>query len=261
MSISFRRLIGSLFISFAAALIGMAQSTPDRPKSEVEFHATYSVPSGEANFNGGNSGSNIDFSKDFNFQNVWGFRVRYAYRSPDGKHKIQAEYDNTTWDRNTTLSRSITFLGQTYVANLNLDSQFKLRYFRAMYSYRWGTDKIRFGPMADMGVITTRLNITGTTNNGTRTTEGSISKFAATLGYDLDYYPDPRFSIFHNLGAIAFQGEHLFHVEGGLKYYPSRHIGVVGGYRYQRYKVTKDDNFILTRAHGPFIGGLFRFRN
>jgi len=110
-----------------------------------------------------------------------------------------------------------------------------------------------------MGIVSTKLDLTGTTNNGTRSDSGKITKFAATLGYDLDYDPTSQVSIFHNLGAIAFQGERLFHVEGGLKFHVTRQFGVTGGYKAVRYRVEKNDNFILIRAHGPFIGGVFRF--
>jgi hypothetical protein len=128
-----------------------------------------------------------------------------------------------------------------------------------MYAYRWGNEKIRIGPMADMGVVSTRLNIDATTNTGTRSASGKITKFAATLGYDLDYDPTSQINIFHNLGAIAFQGERLFHAEGGLRFFVTRNFGLSGGYKYQRYRVEKDDDFLLVQAHGPFFGGLFRF--
>jgi len=113
--------------------------------------------------------------------------------------------------------------------------------------------------MADMGIITTRLDITGTTSSGTRSSEGSISKFAATVGYDLDYDPTSKINVFNNLGAIAFQGEHFFHTEGGVKVFPTHHVGVSGGYRFERYKLKDNDNFVTIRQHGPFFGGVFRF--
>jgi hypothetical protein len=128
-----------------------------------------------------------------------------------------------------------------------------------MYAYRWGNDKIRIGPMADMGVVSTKLELTGTTDNGTRTESGKITKFAATLGYDLDYDPTSNINIFNNLGAIRFQGERLFHVEGGARIFVTRQFGFSGGYKALRYRVEKNDNFILVRTHGPFFGGVFRF--
>jgi hypothetical protein len=128
-----------------------------------------------------------------------------------------------------------------------------------MYAYRWGNEKIRIGPMVDMGLVSTRLELTGTTNNGTRSDSGKITKFAATVGYDLDYDPTPQLNIFHNLGAIRFQGERLFHSEGGAKFFVTRQFGVSAGYKALRYRVEKNDNFILVKAHGPFVGGVFRF--
>jgi len=97
------------------------------------------------------------------------------------------------------LSRSFTFRGETYVANASLDGDLSLRQFRAMYAYRSGNEKLRFRPMVDMGIITTGLKLSGTTNNGGRSGEGSISKFAATIGYDVDYDPNPKLNLFNNL--------------------------------------------------------------
>lgn len=84
------------------------------------------------------------------------------------------------------------------------------------------------------------------------------AKFAAARAYDLDYHPTSQVNIFKHLGAIAFQGERLF-VDGGIKVFPTRHFGFSGGYKAQRYRMEKNDDFILVRAHGPFFGGVFRF--
>ena len=234
--------------------------TSDQPKNEVEVRGVLSIPSGDASFSAsGTAGSVVSFSRDFDFRNELGFEVRFTHRTPNGKHKFQAGYGQTTWNRNTSLSRSFTFLGETFQANLDASADLRLSNFRAMYAYRWGNEKIRIGPMADMGVISTRLNITGTTNNGTRSGSGSITKFAATLGYDLDYDPTDKINIFNNLGAIAFQGERLFHTEGGARLFVTRNFGFSGGYKFERYRVEKDDDFLRINAHGPFFGGVFRF--
>jgi opacity protein-like surface antigen len=241
------------------AATAFAQS--DKPKNEIEIRATVAVPSGEANFSGTNDpGSTIDFNRDFQFSNEWGFDIKYAYRTEDGKHKFVAEYSNTDWDRTRIISRTFTFGGQTYVAGAAIEGNLRQSLWRGMYAYRWGNDKVRIGPMIDLGVIPTRLDITGTTLSGdTRKSEGSITKFAATIGYDLDYDPTSKISIFNNLGGIAFHHDRLFHAEGGLKYYASQHFGVVGGYKYQRYRWVNDNNFLRISSHGPFVGGVIRF--
>lgn len=251
-------------LSIASVLLLFAFTTADaqnsRPTNEIEVRGMVSVPSGEASFSGnGTAGTVISFDRDFDFRNKLGFQASYTHRTENGKHKFVGEYSQTSWDRSNTLTRSFTFLGQTYLANLNTSSELRLSTFRAMYAYRWGNDKIRIGPMGDIGVVSTRLKLTGTTNNGTRTETGKITKFAATLGYDLDYDPNSKVNIFNNLGAIAFQGERLFHVEGGVRVFISRQFGFSGGYRALRYRIEKNDDFMLVRTHGPFFGGLFRF--
>jgi hypothetical protein len=251
------RLIFSALVLLAAFITIQAQ---DRPRNEIEGRGVLAIPSGEASFSSnGNAGSVISFDRDFDFKNEVGFDLRYTYRTDDGKHKFMVEYTQTSWDRQRTLSRSFTFRGQTYLANLETSAELRLTDFKVMYSRRWGNEKIRIGPMADMGFVRTSLSLSGTTNNGTRSDSATITKFAATLGYDLDYDPSPRVSVFNNLGAIAFQGERLFHVEGGLKFFVAPSIGVSGGYKFVRYRVEKSDDFLKVTAHGPFVGGVFRF--
>ena len=253
-------LILSLLIVLALVVSAQAQSSSDKPKNEIEFRAQVNVPSGEANFSGtGADGSTLDFARDFDFKNEFGFELRYTHRTTSGKHKFLIDYDRSDWERNTILTRSFTFRGETYVANASLEGDLKLRTLRAMYAYRWGNEKIRFGPMVDLGIVNVDLEITGTTAGGTRTADGSINKFAATVGYDLDYDPTPKVSIFHNLGGIVFKSDHLFHTEGGVKFFFNKAVGAVGGYKYQWYKFKDGPNFLTISQHGPFFGGVFRF--
>lgn len=258
-----RRIIQLMTAAMVLSLLtagSVKLQTLDQPKNEIEVRGVLSIPSGDASFSsGGTSGSVISFSRDFDFRSELGFEVRFTHRTPNGKHKFQAGYGQTTWNRNTTLSRTFTFRGETFEANLDASADLRLSNFRAMYAYRWGNERLRIGPMADMGVISTRLNITATTNSGTRSGTGTITKFAATLGYDLDYDPTERINVFHNLGAIAFQGERLFHTEAGVRLFATRNFGFSGGYKFERYRVEKTDDFLRVNAHGPFFGGVFRF--
>ena len=251
----------TLLVFIIALPIAVRAQTPTvQPRSEIEIRGIVAIPSGKANFSDtGNPDSTLNFSRDFDFANGLGFQLRYTYRTSDGKHKLQGSYEAISWERNTTLTRSFTFRGQTYVANANIDGNLKHRTFRAMYAYRWGNEKFRFGPMVDTGVIDVRLDITGTTNNGTSSTEGSVTKFGATVGYDLDYDPTPNLNLFSNLGVIAFRHDRLFHTEGGVRYYPAHNFGVVGGYKYRRYRWVNDDNFLRMSLPGPFFGLLIRF--
>ena len=208
--------VATVVLLLTAAMV--RTQTSERPPNEIEVRGVLSIPGGEASFSSsGAVGSVITFERDFDFRNELGFEIRFTHRTPNGKHKFQGGYAQTTWNRSTTLSRSFTFRGETFVANLDASGDLRLSNFRAMYAYRWGNEKFRIGPMFDMGVIKTSLELNAATNSGTRQAKGSISKFAATVGYDLDYDPSPRINIFNNLGAIRFQGERLFHVEGGAR--------------------------------------------
>lgn len=257
MPFSIRQLLPCVLFLLATAMWANAQ---DPKYNEIEVRGTVSIPTGEAQFaSGGNLGSVISFERDFDFKTELGYEVRYTHWSKNGKHKISGDFAQTSWDRQNSLTRSFTFRGQTFQANLDTSAKLRLTDLKFMYAYRWGNEKVKIGPMVDMGVISTRLEISGTTNSGSRTAEGKITKFAATIGYDLEYTPSPRVYVYNNLGAIAFQGERLFHVEGGVKGFFTEHFGVSGGYKYQRYRVEKDDDFLKINNHGPFFGGVVRF--
>jgi hypothetical protein len=259
MTITTRQLLSSIFLLLTALMAVNAQST-DAPRNEIEVRGTVAIPTGEASFaSSGNLGSVISFERDFDFKTELGYEVRYTHWSQNGKHKISGDFAQTSWDRQTSLTRNFTFLGQTFQANLDASAKLRLTDFKVMYAYRWGNEKVKIGPMVDMGVISTRLEISGTTNNGSRTEEGKITKFAATVGYDLEYTPSRNVYVYNNLGAIAFQGERLFHVEGGVKGFFTEHFGASGGYRYQRYRVEKSDDLLKINNHGPFFGGVVRF--
>jgi len=259
MRITIRVALSTMFLVLTTVATAYAQSS-EPYYNEVEVRGVLSVPSGEASFaSNGTTGTVISFSRDFDFKNELGFEVRYTHWSKNGKHKFSGDYSQATWNRQTTLTRNFTFLGQTYQANLAATGELRLSDFKAMYAYRWGNEKFKIGPMVDMGAISTRLEISGTTNTGSRSGTATITKFAATVGYDLEYTPSRKVYLFNNLGAIAFQGERLFHVEGGFKYFPTEHFGASGGYRFQRYRVEKSDDFLKISNHGPFFGGVIRF--
>jgi hypothetical protein len=255
-----RDVVANTLVVLAAFAAAQAQSSTARPLNEVEVNATISIPSGNARFSTTTSaGSTLDLARDFDFKDEFGFDLRYIHKTESDKHKFLVEYSHTDWSRTSTATRTFSFLGQTYVANATLSGDLNLGTFRGMYAYRWGKKKLRIGPMVDMGVITTKLALSGTTNSGARSGEGSVSKFFATVGYDLEYNPIPKVTVYNNLGAMAFQGEHFFHVDGGVKYFPAAHFGVNAGYKAVRYKLVDNDNFITIRTHGPFFGGAFRF--
>ncbi len=108
-----------LFVAFAAA---NGQST-DQPRNEIEVRGNVSIPTGSADFSGTtDSSQTIDFARDFSFDNKLGFDLRYIHRSENQKHKFLVQYGRDNWDQQRTLTRSFTFLGQTYVANASWES-------------------------------------------------------------------------------------------------------------------------------------------
>lgn len=237
-----------------------AQTVSDQPKSEIEVRGTYLTLDGEASFSTPQiAGTTFSFSKDFSLPERLGVDLRYTYRSKSGKHKVLFDYSRANFDATRTLTRTIVFQGQAFPVNLAVRAEYTLNDFRAMYAYRWGNRKIRFGPMVDVGFVKSTVGLSASLNNSSVAREGNTTKPALAVGYDLDYYPTSKVNIFHTLGGFAAGGDQIFRTEGGIRYYPVRHFGVSGGYAFKHYKTTDDPNFVLVKPHGPFFGGVIRF--
>lgn len=250
----------TIFILFVGCTASLAQSSSAGPQNEVQFRGDLRYLSGDANFSGNNdSGSTISFGADFNLDRSVGYDLRYVRRSKNDRHKFVAHFSSSDWGRSASLSRNFTFLGHTYVAHLEIDLDVSLKTFGGSYAYRWGNKKVRFGPKVDAGLVNVGVKLTGTTTSGSATAKGTIRKPVATAGYEFEANPSSKVSIFHELGGIVFQGQHVLSVEGGIKFSPFRYFGIMGGYTYQRYKLMKDDSLVVIRQQGPFAGIAIRF--
>ena len=253
----FGLLIGLLLLATTGA---PSNAHTHAPKNEVELNGIYTIPGGEVNFSGTTAaGSTISFENDFGLKNKLGFGLRYIRRAENGKHKFMLNYARTSSSNTRALSRTIVFRGQTYTANLNTRAEESLGVFLATYVYRWGNQKVRIGPMAQVGFATARVDLSAVTNSATSDREGSITKLAGTVGYDMELYPTEKVNIYNNVGVFRLKRDRILRGEVGLKYYFTRTFGVNGGYQFGRYKLVDDPNFIRANEHGPLFGAVLRF--
>jgi hypothetical protein len=258
MRLSLFGLIIGLIITVAAAAPSSAQTAA--PKNEVEFNGLYTIPGGEVNFSGTTAaGSTISFENDFGLGNKLGFGLRYIRRAESGKHKFMLNYARTASSNTRALSRTLVFRDRTYTANLDTRAEESLGVFLATYAYRWGNQKVRIGPMAQLGFATARVDLNAVTNTAVGDREGSITKFVGTVGYDMDIHPTERVSIYNNVGAFRLKRDRVLRGEVGLKYYVTRAFGLNGGYQFGRYKLVDDPHFIRVNEHGPLFGAVLRF--
>src|SRR4051812_9307480 len=195
-------LIIGVSILAAAGVPSSAQTTA--PKNEVELNGIYTIPGGEVNFSGTTAaGSTISFENDFGLGNKLGFGLRYIHRAESGKHKFMLNYARTASSNTRALSRTLVFRDRTYTANLDTRAEESLGVFLATYAYRWGNQKVRVGPMAQLGFATARVDLNAVTNTADAERSGSITKLVGTVGYDMDIHPTNRINIYNNVGEIG----------------------------------------------------------
>lgn len=252
-------IIFAVMIPLTTAIIAQAQ-TAVTPKNEVEVTGSYLFESGSLRFSTATDpGTVISLKNDLDLKNKVGYGLRYTYRSENGKHKIWATYSHTSANNTKTLARTVVFLGQTYTANLAVRAEHSLGMFLASYAYRWGTKKVRIGPMAQLGWSTTRVALTAESNNAIAAKKGSVSAVAGAFGYDMDINPSTKINIYNNVGIAVLSGERFARGEVGLRYSITRTFGLTGGFKFGKYKVLKDDNYVQASQNGPVFGAFFRF--
>jgi len=250
--------LGIILVLLTTAIMAQAQTAT--PKNEVEITGSYVFQSGTLKFSTTTApGTVISLKDDLDLKSKLGYGLRYTYRSENGKHKMWATYSRTSEDGTKTLSRTLTFLGQTYTANLAVRSERSLGMFLASYAYRWGNKKVRIGPMAQVGWSTTRVAIAAVSNSAIAAREGSTSAVAGSFGYDMDINPSEKVNIYNNVGIAVLFGERFVRGEVGVRYYLTRSFGLTGGFKFGTYKVLKDDNYVQADQNGPVFGGLIRF--
>ncbi len=252
-------IIFAVLIPLTTAIMAQAQ-TAATPKNEVEVTGNYVFQSGSLRFSTATiPGTVVSLKDDVALKNNVGYGLRYTYRSENGKHKIWAAYSHTSGNNTTTLARTFVFLGQTYTANLAVHAEHSLGMFLASYAYRWGNKKVRIGPMAQLGWSTTRVALAAVSNNAISAKEGSVSALAGAFGYDMEINPSAKINIYNNVGFAVLSGERFARGEAGLRYSITKAFGLTGGFKFGKYKVLKNDNYIQASQNGPVFGAFFRF--
>jgi hypothetical protein len=207
--------------------------------------------------------SEVDFVQEFGVENKR-FREFRAVLKPGRKHKLRFDYVPIEYNAETTLNRTITFGGRTFMVGLPATGDLKWQLWK--FGYEWDLVSGDGGFVGIIGglkynKISARLNspIAG----------GEITEAKApvpTLGVIGRGYPSRNVSITAEFTGFMvpdsvsdqFDAKILdFDIYATVNF--GRYAGVQGGYRSLTAEYLVDDDAGHFKLKGLYFGGLLRF--
>ena len=230
----------------AVIVVGFAGIAPQLQAAEDDFDSYkikitgywfHAEPSGT--LEGANDIGTIDLTKDlgFNAYSTLTGKVDWKFTR---KHHLYFVVTPTDFSRQTVLTRTIDFQGQTFVAGLATQSELRVNLYGPGYQY----DIIRrrrghLGIAAQLDLIDTRASITGTlqvngggAKQGTVSSSGSFLAPIPVLGPEFRLYINRRVYFQGNVyGMYLFGYGNFLSSSGSLGVQLAKHVGLNVGYQ------------------------------
>lgn len=201
----------------------------------------------------------IDFVSEFAIEDKWfpGFRA-----SLGRKHKLNVSYAPVKYDASTTITRTITFRGQTIRVGAPATTTIKWDLWR--FGYEWdfvSMEKGYVGVIADLKYNKLTASIDSPVLTTTAETEQNAP--VPTIGVAFRAFPVDMLAIGGEFSGLKIDRDEFnakffdFNIDGTVFF--GRHLGVQGGYRAVTVEYTIDDDIGDLKLKGPWVGALVRF--
>jgi hypothetical protein len=201
----------------------------------------------------------VDFVSEFGIEDKWftGFRA-----SLGRKHKLNVSYAPVKYDETATITRTITFRGQTITVGAPATANVKWDLWR--FGYEWdfvSMDKGYVGVIADLKYNKLEASIDSPVLTSAASTEQNAP--VPTIGVAFRAFPVPMLSIGGEFSGLKIDRDEFeakffdFNVDGTV--YFGKYVGVQGGYRSVIVDYVIDDDLGDLKLKGPWVGGLVRF--
>jgi hypothetical protein len=239
----------------------------DNARWKLQLNAWISAPSGY--FNGKSGNGYFDLNHDFGFGNYATFSGTLDWRFKR-KHHLLFSSAPVFSSRTTTLTRTITWQGQTYDVGAQTSAHINTLIFSPGYQYDFFRLKqgfLGFLVYVNLAYTEAELKATGTLSggggsaNGTVSSKGSVFAPLPAIGPTFRWYPIPdssRLYLDGTLSGMSFFGYGSFVSANAILGFPiGRHWDAHAGYLMgSRLKITEADSDIAIRLtqKGPVFG-------
>ncbi|HTP67922.1 MAG TPA: hypothetical protein VMJ35_03390 [Dongiaceae bacterium] len=236
----------------------------DNSKFKLQLNGWVSQPTGY--FNGPDHNGYFDLQKDFGFGNYATFSGKLDWRFKR-KHHLLFGATPALSSRTTTITRTITWQGQTYDVGARVNADIKSLFFTPGYQWDILRRKSGFlGLLVNCNLASTdaTLKVTGTASgagSASQSSSGSLFVPLPAVGPDFKWYPIPDNGRFYLDGAftgMSFFGYGNFLSSNAVMGFPvSKHWDARVGYLWgSRLKIDDSNSNISLRLvqKGPVFG-------
>ena len=153
------------------------------------------------------------------------------------------------------LSRNISYAGQSFSANVNVDSKVKLDHYDLALFYPIPLLKTATAGVlnVELGLNARKLDFEGTISSLNQSASKSLSVTVPMIYGGIQVKPISSLSIEFEIRGIAYSDNHYYDYLGRLKYNPIPLVYVAGGYRAETVKIDQSDVKADIKFGGPFI--------
>ncbi len=250
----FRRCdVRKLFLGLAVLVLTVLLSTDASAWVEVEGRYWFSTL--DANFKSSTAsviGTNIDFVDDLGIDDNEAFpegRITLNF----GKHRLRYAFMPLDWGATSTITKSITFGGQTYSASTSVESNLKADYHRLGYEYDF-IDVLsnRFGIIFELKYfdVDAKLKADALSLDEAESLKAPIP----TVGIAAQFGLPGMFSIAGEVTGIGLGSDlYLYDAEAAVILTPAPFVRISGGYRIFKLHVEDGDDEATLELRGPYV--------
>ena len=202
--------------------------------------------------------TNIDFVQEFGIEKKGFPEIRFfAGRS----HKFRFGYLPIKYEAATTLTRTITFRGQTFPVSAPASTEVKWNVLRVGYEWDFvSREKGYFGVIGELKYVKLDASVSSPAFATAATDQKAP---VPTIGVAGRGYPHPMVSISGEFSGLKVNSSDFeaslwdFDVNGAVTF--GKYIGVQGGFRSMTIDFVIDDDTGELKVMGPYVGAVVRF--
>jgi hypothetical protein len=172
-------------------------------------------------------------------------------------------YTTISMDGNAVVDKDITFAGETFNINAEIDSHVELTGVEAGLEWDFFASK-QFGLDFGFGPCVSGTYFDGSAEISESifgiSAEGTLSTVVPAVGaFGRISFLEDKFKVEGRLMGFTFDDNTYIDGVAEVKYNFLKNFGVIAGYRYRSVEVEEDDIFVDASLSGFYVGGLVSF--
>lgn len=248
----------SMRLLFAIVLMGMSSVALADETVSIKVGYQSTAISGQFAGNVNGVGTQIDMQNDLGFKRSNNVTAEAALQL--GDFRLQAGYLPLDFKGSGTLTRSVTYNGQTYTAGTPVTSQVKADIYDLAVTYYLINmndmpSRFQLGIEPAVKIIKADTSLTG----GGTTSKVSATVPIPTIGLRARVALADFLGVVGRVGYMSYSKNHFLDADAQVEFSPVPLLGIYAGYRKIGLKVDTSGVFLDTHLDGPYVGAFARF--